>query len=334
VIFKGLLLRVASIFVLSGFLSATSFAALTPEQQAAKERGMTLYNQLKPAKKDLRIAAEAGDAEAQFYLGEELRHKNGYMTPEAQKWFETSAAQGNVYSMIRLGNNNKTGLCKKMGNCGGDSEPFDRLHEAWKVSKDRIAAGDLEATYLMYLVTYDLDVLKKSAEAGYPFAQYLLARKYSNGEGSFWLPWQRSKEILRWYKEAAENGDPKAMVDYAVTVYENHGDLAVVRHWIEQAAKTGLENGIAHLAAEYAHSPSYFDFPLDRVKAYGLTSLLLVLDGGEGTLKFTKKELAKIASQMTPEQIEQGKTFAKEWQTENPRPVSFFPMTLDPLDSF
>ncbi|MNJ37529.1 hypothetical protein D3C77_323490 [compost metagenome] len=110
--------------------------------------------------------------------------------------------------------------------------------------------------------------------------------------------------------------------------------MAVTRHWIEEAAKTGYENGVAHLAGEYAHSPSYFNFPLDLVKAYGLTSLLLVLDGGGGTLRFTERELVKISSQMTPEQIEQGKAFALEWQVANPRPISFFPMMLDPLDSF
>ncbi len=332
---KNLLLRAASLLILSGFLSATSFAALTPDQQAAKDRGITLYNQLKPAEQELRIAAEAGDDEAQFYLGEELRHKNRYMTTDAQKWLEASASQGNLYAMLRLARNVQ-GLCSTIGNCPkGQKGPKEWAEEAYQQANARAEKGDAEAMYILYWVTVDdFPYLVKSAEAGFPFAQYWLARRYKNGDGFFWLPWQRSQEILRWYKAAAENGNPKAMVEYAVTTYENQGDLSVVRHWIEEAAKTGLENGIAHLAAEYAHSPSYFDFPLDRVKAYGLTSLLLVLDGGGGTLSFTQKELTEIASQMTPEQIEQGKAFAIEWQKENPRPVSFFPMMLDPLDSF
>ncbi|MDD2048585.1 tetratricopeptide repeat protein [Pseudomonas putida] len=314
--------------------SASSLAALSPDQQAAKERGIMLYNQYKPSEKELRIAAEAGDAEAQFYLGENLRRKNRYMTAEARNLLEASASQGNLYAMIRLGNSG-SGLCNILGNCPiGFKSQEDWLREALKISKEKAAQGDPEGLYILYKVTGDFDSLIKSAESGFPFAQYWLARRYYNGDGFFWLPWRRSQEIERWYKAAAENGHPEAMVRYAVSVYENQGDMEVVRHWIEEAAKTGYENGVAHLAGEYAHSPSHFNFPLDLVKAYGLTSLLLVLDGGGDTLRFTERELVKISSQMTPEQIEQGKVFALEWQAANPRPISFFPMMLDPLDSF
>ncbi|MBV7515836.1 tetratricopeptide repeat protein [Pseudomonas sp. PDM25] len=324
----------SAFFALLMSFSALTLAALTPPQQMAKERGIMLYNQLKPAEKELRIAAEAGDAEAQFYLGEELRHQKNYMTSEARQFFEASAAQGYVYSMIRLGNNG-SGLCQKMGNCkDGVKTPLDWLRDAWQVSKDRIAKGDVEATYTMYLTTYNLEALRRSAEAGYPYAQYLLAIKYEDGDGFFWLPWQRSQQVERWFKAAAENGIPQAMVKYAVIIYENHGDLAIARHWIEESAKTGYDNAIGHLGAEYAHERKYFGFPLDLVKGYGLMSLLLVLDGGGGTLMYTQDSLAKMAAQMTPEQIEQGKAFAEDWKSKNPRPISFFPMTLDPLDSF
>ncbi|MFQ6572253.1 tetratricopeptide repeat protein [Pseudomonas sp. UM16] len=314
--------------------SVSSFAALSPAQQAAKERGIMLYNQYKPAEKELRIAAEAGDAEAQFYLGEDLRHKNRYMTAEARNFLEASASQGNLYAMIRLGNSG-SGLCNILGNCpAGFKSQEGWLREALKISKEQAAQGDPEGLYILYKVTGDFDSLIKSAEAGFPFAQYWLARRYHNGDGFFWLPWRRSQEIERWYKAAAENGHPEAMVRYAVIIYENQGDMAVVRYWIEEAAKTGYQNGVGHLASEYAHLRTYFDFPLDLVKAYGLTSLLLVLDGGGDTLRFTERHLVKISAQMTPEQIEQGKAFALEWQAANPRPISFFPMMLDPLDSF
>lgn len=65
--------------------SSYALAQLTPEQEAAKKHGITLFNQYKTAEPELRIAAEAGDAEAQFYLGEELRLQNQRMTTESQK---------------------------------------------------------------------------------------------------------------------------------------------------------------------------------------------------------------------------------------------------------
>jgi FOG: TPR repeat, SEL1 subfamily len=325
---------VGALFSLLMSFSALTCAALTPPQQAAKERGIMLYNQLKPAEKELRIAAEAGDAEAQFYLGEELRHQKNHMTAEARQFLEASASQGNLYAMIRLGNSGN-GLCKVLKNCpAGYKTADDWSLEAWRISKAQAAKNDPEGLYVFYLVTGEFELLVQSAEAGFPFAQYWLARRYTNGDGFFWLPWQRSQQEERWFKAAAENGIPQAMVEYAVIIYQNHGDLAIARYWIEESAKTGYENGVAHLAAEYAHLRTYFGFPLDLVKGYGLTSLLLVLDGGGGTLEYTEEDLVKIAAQMTPEQIEQGKAFAEEWKSKNPRPISFFPMILDPLDSF
>ncbi|WP_210472569.1 hypothetical protein [Pseudomonas chlororaphis] len=47
-------------------------AQLSAEQQIAKDRGLTLYNQYKVAKPELTIAAKAGDRESQYYLAEEL----------------------------------------------------------------------------------------------------------------------------------------------------------------------------------------------------------------------------------------------------------------------
>jgi TPR repeat protein len=66
------------------------------------QRGLLLYNQYKPAAADLKIAAEAGDAEAQYYLAEELRQQKQYVTAEAQKWYEAAALQGDLYAMLRL----------------------------------------------------------------------------------------------------------------------------------------------------------------------------------------------------------------------------------------
>lgn len=76
--------------------------ALSAEQQVAKERGIALFNQYRVSGQELRVAAEAGDAEAQFYLGEELRQVSRFITPQSQHWLEASANQGYTYAMIRL----------------------------------------------------------------------------------------------------------------------------------------------------------------------------------------------------------------------------------------
>jgi hypothetical protein len=55
--------------------------------------------------------------------------------------------------------------------------------------------------------------------------------------------------------------------------------------------------------------------------------LLKELDGGGGVESYVEYMLPKIAAKMTPEQIEQAKKFAEEWEATHP-PLSFFPHKL------
>ncbi|TDF84071.1 tetratricopeptide repeat protein [Pseudomonas sp. H9] len=331
--FKARILWSTVIFSFYAIFTTNSFAALSPDQQAAKERGIMLYNQYKPAETELRIAAEAGDAEAQFYLAESLLNKNRQMTAEARNLLEASATQGNLYAIIRLSKGDG-GFCEITNNCPTDfKKQYEWRQDLFLTSKNLAAKGDPEGLYVFYRITGKPEFLVRSAEAGFPIAQYWLADRYRNGEGFFWLPWQRSQEIERWFKAAAEKGNPIAMLKYAFIVYEDRGDMAVVRHWVEESAKAGYQNSVALLAAEYAHLRTYFGFPLNLVKAYGLTSLLLVLDGRGGELMFVQDDMVKISNQMSPEQIEQGKAFALQWQIAHPRPISSFPRNFALLDS-
>ncbi|WP_336346808.1 hypothetical protein [Pseudomonas monsensis] len=87
-------------FLLVAFTPAA--LALSDSELAMKSRGIILYNQFKAVSATplLKIAAEAGDHEAQYYLAESLRQKNSYMNPEAKKWYEMAATQGDLYAMI------------------------------------------------------------------------------------------------------------------------------------------------------------------------------------------------------------------------------------------
>ncbi|MGP0172104.1 tetratricopeptide repeat protein [Pseudomonas sp. NCHU5208] len=306
--------------------ASSALAALTPEQQQAKKRGLMLFYQYKIAEPELRIAAEAGDAEAQYYLAEELRQMNRYITPEAHKWYEAAASQGDFYAMIRLGRSGKD-LCAVMGNCtAGQKTPVEWLRQALSQAKPKAEQGDAEAMYVMYHITGNRDWLEKSANAGHAIAQYWMAVGDSQGEGFFFLPGKRQESVERRFKASAEGGYPKAMMHY-VGILHDKGDMKAARYWVVKAAETGFESGVTSLGAYSGHAPAKLGFPLDVVKGYGLISLLRELDGGGNVQVYVDDTLPKIAAKMTLEQIEQAKAFAKEWKATHP-PLSFFPDKL------
>jgi TPR repeat protein len=86
--------------------ASSAWAQLTPEQHAAKEKGLMFYQQHKgiSAIPLLRTAAETGDSEAQYFLAETLRLNAMHITAEAQKWYEAAAEKGEAYAMLRLPN--------------------------------------------------------------------------------------------------------------------------------------------------------------------------------------------------------------------------------------
>ncbi|SNS89565.1 tetratricopeptide repeat protein [Pseudomonas segetis] len=305
-------------------------AQLSPEQQAAKERGITLFNQYKPAYNDLLIAAEAGDSDAQYYLAEDIRLEHRYVTKEAAKWYIAAANQGDYYAMFRLSGADSD-LCSIMKNCpAGTKSAGDWLLQLRNTARPLAEQGDSEAMNIMYNATADIEWLKQSAEAGYAPAQWLLANKYLEGNG-FFLPWNRSAAVKKWLKASAEGGDPKGMMQYADTLYnDGHAkgkDIEEVRHWMAEASKLGYVSAISSYGAYLAHEPDAIGYPLDRVKGYGLLSLLRVLDGGGNIQVYLDEVMPEIAAKMTPEELEQAKVFAEQWKKTHP-PVSFYPDKL------
>ncbi|MCL9800380.1 sel1 repeat family protein [Pseudomonas sp. AKS31] len=311
-------IAVAIIIALPTCVSAT----LSSQQQSAKERGIILFNQYKTAEPELRIAAEAGDAEAQFFLAEEIRQNKQYITDEAYKWYEAAATQGDLYSMIRIGRSNND-LCLTMKNCPtGKKEPKEWLAEATRIAKDKSDRGDAEALYIMYELTAEREWLKKSALAGDAIAQYRMAIGDRQGEG-FILPWKRQEIVEHWFLLSAKAGNPKAMMQL-FGIYREKGELQQARYWVEKAASIGYEAGVYNYGYFLAVDPKALGFTEDKIKGYALISLLKELDGGGAAQTDVEETLPQISEKMTPTQIQEAEDFATKWKTTHP-PLSFFP---------
>jgi TPR repeat protein len=311
-------IAVAIIIALPTCVSAT----LSSQQQSAKERGIILFKQYKTAEPELRIAAEAGDAEAQFFLAEEIRQNKQYITDEAYKWYEAAATQGDLYSMIRIGRTDND-LCLTMKNCPtGKKEPKEWLAEAARIAKEKSDRGDAEALYIMYELTAEREWLKKSALAGDAIAQYRMAIGDRQGEG-FILPWKRQEIVEHWFLLSAKAGNPKAMMQL-FGIYREKGELEQARYWVEKAASIGYEAGVYNYGYFLAVDPKALGFTEDKIKGYALISLLKELDGGGAAQTDVEETLPQISEKMTPTQIQEAEDFATKWKTTHP-PLSFFP---------
>ncbi|MHC8339419.1 tetratricopeptide repeat protein [Pseudomonas sp. HLT2-19-2] len=315
-------------FLLLFLLCTAANAASSPEQKEAKNKGIELYNQYKAisATSYLKLAAEGGDDEAMYYLGEAIRKNNRYMNTEAQKAYEDSAALGNVYSMIRLGQATDD-LCIAMNNCPqGNKAPKEWMDLAKKSASLEAGRGNAESMYLMYEISGDDKWLEKSAQHGFSLAQFRLATKYQEGGGFFLLPASRLDAVERWMKASAEGGYPPGMMGLAAVSVEKN-DLESFRLWNEKAAASGYVEGVFGYGSYLGEDPSNYGFKLDLVKSYALLSLLYELDGGGHVRRDVEDVLPDIAKKMSPEQIKEAKVFSENWKSSHP-PLSFFPDKL------
>ena len=191
---------------------------------------------------DLRVAAEQGDADAQFRFGNIYYRGNGVpqSSPEAAKWFRKAAMQGHVDAISRLAFMYKNGH-----GVPWNEEMAEKLHErSVKLNSLREAAerGDAEAQFRLGDIYYEgkevsqdhseaLKWFRKAAEQGHAGA--LSHELYQ-------------KAIL---PEAAEQGDAEAQFRLGSIYYQGRGvplDHSEALKWLRKAAEQGHAGALSH----------------------------------------------------------------------------------------
>ncbi|WP_459382099.1 tetratricopeptide repeat protein [Bisbaumannia salifodinae] len=221
--------------------------ALEPETQAAKDEGMRLYNigHSTAAMPYLRQAAEAGDVEAMYYMGEaERRQQMMGLTRAAMEWYLKAAAEGDAYSMLQLF---RGGACTAGDRCPEGFE--DWHHAALAITQPQAEAGDPDAMLAMYHIQRMFEAsrragewLERAAEAGQPEAQTLLGRQILSGRGWYLTNSRRLGAAEEWLRQAAEQGYVPAMNELA-SVLANLERYEDAWHWYVQASDNGHING-------------------------------------------------------------------------------------------
>lgn len=290
--------------MLFGFLEnlTSLIKSVQQQQEIAKKRGMELYNlgEFTHAEAYLKVPACAGDATAQFALGEVFRRQDKAVTEEAKKWYRLAAAQDHVYALMRLADE----ACVKKANT---------------LAQAAADGGSGEAMLQMYELTQDIEWLKKSAEANFEEGQYILALRYDKDTTLISDSVARHTAVNDLLKKAADAGFPKAMLWYS-NRRPGSNDKAAKRQWLEKRVQISDVNAV--LDYGYALSFDYTDeedvneygYEQDLVKGYGLIWLVIDSTRDFFQLDTAISNLAHIGGGMTAEQIESAVTFAQDWK--------------------
>ncbi len=162
--------------------------------------------------RNLRLAAEQGDADAQLNLGKSYYTGDGVEQDykEAVKWFRLAADQGVAEAQINLG------VCYYTGQ--GAKQNYKEAVKWFRLA----------------------------AEQGIAKAQFSLGICYANGIGVK----EDYKEAIKWYKLAAENGHKQSLFSLALCLYENV-DYGESYEWFVKARDAGIEDSWYYLGWLY-----------------------------------------------------------------------------------
>ncbi|WP_230550269.1 tetratricopeptide repeat protein [Reyranella aquatilis] len=147
--------------------------------------------------------------------------------------------------------------------------------------------------------------LRKSADQGYPPAQYFVA-----------VLTKQPTEAFDWYKKAAEQDYAAAqfrvgeIYDFGVLAPRDRAES--LRLW-RMAAERGYGPAISRMGMLYVTG----DLPTDKVQAFKwLTLALMQPDSNFGELSRPAVTMLRnsVGQSMTPEQIAEAQQEAKDWQ--------------------
>jgi len=235
--------------------------------EALFHEGYTLYQQRYGAVAitPLAQAAKLGHAEAAYWVGEILRKRYSFMTPEVENFYRLAAEGGEVYAMLRFAQKGK--MCGTLRNCNYDRQKW--IDRAKETALPEAKAGDTQAM-MAVSIAYGLDGdlgeefrwVKKAAEHGHAFAQYWLAIGLLGNQkmGFYWTEASRRKDVLKWLRASAEQGFAKAIENLAVEYYKD-GRFEDCHEWVDRMGQT-----------------DYFD----ALYNYGL----VLMDGPEGMYRY------------------------------------------------
>ncbi|ABI56490.1 tetratricopeptide repeat protein [Alkalilimnicola ehrlichii MLHE-1] len=305
--------------------SATSELSLDEPLHQAKEEGMRLWglHEWIDMQPPLEKAAEAGDVEAMYYLGEANRLLDRGMSREAIDWYHRAAQGGDPYAMLRL---NWGMICELADICPEE-------HDSWaEMALDRelpkAEEGDPDAMlalYSIYVALEDVEEgrnwLRNAARAGLPQAQDLWASRIQERSGEWPPPLEDVQAAEPWFRKAAEQGYAPAMNNLAGNLWRQD-DVEGSWKWVVRGSEHGYVNnrvtyGRCHLKPE---DRPYCPNDSDPIKGWAILHAAYE-ETRHDDARWYMEEFSDLLSD---EEIAEAEELAEEWLNREP-PLSYFP---------
>ncbi|WP_447529761.1 tetratricopeptide repeat protein [Vreelandella sp. TE19] len=307
--------------------------SLDDAAQAAKDEGMRLYNAYQRSKSEpyLKTAAEAGDVEAMYYLGEVYRLRHMGLTNDAKDWYYEAAQHGEPYAMLRL---HSGGACKLGDVCpdNGDDWRDAALEETLPKAED----GDTDAMLALYSIYSNYATLEdmnaanhwllEAAEADNTDAQDWLGKRIRDGESGtrYTNDTERREAAEVLFRRAAELGYPPSMSNLA-GILANLERYDEAWEWMEKASDAGHMNGRMWLVAcnivPNNEENELCNGAPPPNPAEGWAIALAINEEVPNT--YSSTAWYRYRQIVTPEKREEGEAMKDEWL--NLAPLSYFP---------
>ncbi len=310
-------------------ISSVKVMALDEDTQAAKDEGMRLWgiHQWETMQPPLEIAAEAGDVEAMYYLGEANRLLSRGLSNAAMDWYYQAAQHGEPYAMLRL---NSGGACKLGDVCPEDGD--DWREAALDAALPKAEEGDTDAMvalYSIYAKLGDMEAadhwLLEAAEADNTYAQDWLGRRVRSEHdsyGSYVNDTERLEAAEVWFRRAAELGYPPSMSNLA-GILANLERYDEAWEWMEKASDAGHMNGrqwlvICNMTPEDKDMCNQAPSP-NPAEGWAIATAI----DEEVPNTFSSTTWYRYRQIVSPEEREEGEAMKEEWL--NREPLSNFP---------
>ncbi|WP_283130126.1 hypothetical protein [Enterovibrio norvegicus] len=288
----------------------TMAATLTAEQAYQKGKTLHFQDRFEEAEPYLLQAGNSGNAAAYYLIADSGSFNRFGMSDKEYKFMKFAADNGHLLAMVGMISDRSLTSPKEKKIW---REKFLEVVEP-EINKGNPLAYELISRLYVLKDEY-FGLLKNSAYAGYPSAQWEVARRFEMGDDWFLLPGSREKEVAKLYEASARGGYRDALSSKALSLIEEgekEKAFEIINTLIDKGDAQSLTTYGALFSDIYPNSLAGWS---DIDKARGASYLKALKDSMAPESKNgLYRDMYRFAEEdLSDEEIKQGEILAEEY---------------------